>query len=62
VVVAAYRMAVQGWSKEAAVREMFDGGFGYHAMWRNIPRYLAQLDATRLMMAAPWRSVRFDGC
>ncbi|HEX7917405.1 hypothetical protein [Rudaea sp.] len=39
VVCAAYRMVVQGWSKADARAEMFDGGFGYHAVWRNIPAY-----------------------
>ncbi|QNK75139.1 dual specificity protein phosphatase family protein [Variovorax sp. PAMC28562] len=44
VVAAVYRMALQGWSKDAARHEMLRGGFGYHTLWRNIPRYLEQLD------------------
>ena len=31
--VAAYRVVVQGWSKEAAIREMRDGPFGFHLIW-----------------------------
>lgn len=46
VVAAAYRMALQGWSKDAARHEMFRGGYGYHALWRNIPSYLARFDPT----------------
>ncbi|MEB0057761.1 dual specificity protein phosphatase family protein [Variovorax sp. LG9.2] len=44
VVAAVYRMVVQGWTKDAARHEMFRGGYGYHTLWRNIPRYLEQLD------------------
>jgi protein tyrosine/serine phosphatase len=38
--VAMYRMVVQGWKREEAIREMKGGGFGYHDIWSNIPRYL----------------------
>jgi len=52
VVAALYRMVVQGWDKPAAMREMFDGGFGYHTVWRNIPAFLEQVepDAIRAAM------------
>ena len=51
VVSAVYRMAVQGWSKEAAREEMFKGGYGYHTLWRNIPRYLDRLDPAAMRLA-----------
>ncbi|WP_347260848.1 tyrosine-protein phosphatase [Rudaea sp.] len=44
VVCAAYRMVVEGWDKADARAEMFDGGFGYHAVWRNIPAYIDRFD------------------
>lgn len=44
VIAAVYRMALQGWDKDAARHEMFRGGFGYHTLWRNIPSYLARVD------------------
>lgn len=44
VVSALYRMVVQGWDKDAARQEMLRGGFGYHTMWRNIPKYLEEVD------------------
>ena len=44
VVCAAYRMVVEGWGKAEARAEMFDGGFGYHAVWRNIPAYIDRFD------------------
>ncbi|HEX7637520.1 MAG TPA: tyrosine-protein phosphatase, partial [Burkholderiaceae bacterium] len=43
VVSALYRMVVQGWGKDEARREMLQGGFGYHTMWRNIPAYLERV-------------------
>ncbi len=41
---AVYRMVVQGWTKEEALREMQDGGFGYHAIWKNLPPWISKLD------------------
>nr|WP_213952714.1 MULTISPECIES: tyrosine-protein phosphatase [unclassified Variovorax] len=54
VVIALYRMVVQGWSKDAARHEMFRGGYGYHTLWRNIPRYLERVnvEAMRKALAA----------
>lgn len=46
--VAMYRMVEQGWSAQDAIREMKEGGFGFHAIWQNIPRYLQQADAAYL--------------
>ncbi|MBU1238155.1 dual specificity protein phosphatase family protein [Myxococcota bacterium] len=43
VMVAVYRVAVQGWSKKEAIREMKKGGYGYHRIWRNLPRFLKKL-------------------
>jgi len=51
IVSALYRMAVQGWDKEAARLEMLQGGFGYHTMWRNIPAYLDQVDPVAIAHA-----------
>lgn len=49
---AVYRVAVQGWSKPAAIREMTQGGYGYHAVWRNLVEYLEQLDVDRIKREA----------
>ncbi|CAN5893599.1 hypothetical protein BH11PSE13_BH11PSE13_35040 [soil metagenome] len=51
VVAAVYRMAMQGWTKDAARHEMFRGGFGYHTLWRNIPSYLGRVDAETMRAA-----------
>jgi len=50
--VAVYRAAVQGWTKEAALREMTEGGFGYHRVWRDLPRWFRKLDLNRLRKEA----------
>jgi protein tyrosine phosphatase (PTP) superfamily phosphohydrolase (DUF442 family) len=41
---AIYRVAVEGWSKEEAVREMTQGGFNFHEVWTNLPPWIADLD------------------
>jgi protein tyrosine phosphatase (PTP) superfamily phosphohydrolase (DUF442 family) len=41
---AVYRMAVQGWTKEAAIREMVEGGFGFHRVWGNLIAWVEKLD------------------
>jgi protein tyrosine/serine phosphatase len=41
---AIYRVAVQGWTKNQAIREMTDGGFGFHEVWVNLPPWIRDLD------------------
>jgi hypothetical protein len=47
--VALYRVVVQGWSKEDAVREMNEGGYHHSSLWRNLDRYVlaANVEALR---------------
>ena len=45
--VAAYRVIVQGWSKDAAIREMRDGPFGFHWIWQGLPRFIERMDVAR---------------
>ncbi len=56
---AIYRIAVQGWSKEEAVREMTGGGYGFHPMWQNLKDFIGALDidAVKREVAAqgPWK-------
>lgn len=42
--IAVYRIAVLGWTKEEAIREMTEGGFGFHTTWENLPRWVRKLD------------------
>lgn len=55
LMTAMFRIVEQGWSKEAAIREMVAGGYGYHHMWRNIVRYIEQVDVERIRARLAWK-------
>ncbi|MBP1622969.1 MAG: protein tyrosine phosphatase [Acidobacteria bacterium] len=42
--VALYRIVVQGWTKDAALEEMVEGGYGFHGVWSNLVHYVSRLD------------------
>lgn len=44
IMIALYRVAVQGWSKDDAVREMTEGAFGFNEIWTNLPDWVRNLD------------------
>ena len=46
--VAVYRIVVQGWTKRAAIDEMTGGGYGFHAIWTNLPPWIEKLDIAAL--------------
>lgn len=48
MMVAMYRMVEQGWSREAAVDEMMNGGYGFHTVWDNITDYMKSVDVERV--------------
>ena len=48
LIAALYRILVQGWTREAALKELVEGGYRFHSMWANIPRYLTSVDLTAL--------------
>lgn len=35
-----YRILYQGWSKEQAIDELQNGGFGFHPIFMNIPNFI----------------------
>ena len=37
---ALYRILRQDWKVEDAIAEMKDGGYGYHSVWFNLPRFI----------------------
>lgn len=43
-VVAMYRIVFQNWSKAQALEELVSGGYGYHAVYANIPKYIEKVD------------------
>jgi hypothetical protein len=57
--VAVYRIAIQGWSKEAAIQEMTQGGYGFHPLWKNLTEYLMNLRVdslkAELQNQGPWQ-------
>ena len=48
VMSAMYRIVVQGWTKDEAIREMVDGGYGFHPVWSNIIRYVKNADVEKI--------------
>ena len=49
---ALYRVIVQGWTKQDAIREMTDGGFGFHAVWQNLIKWINGVDIERIKKQA----------
>ena len=52
VMTAVYRMAIQGWSKEKSIREMTEGGYGFHSVWQNLIDYVEDLDIDQVKARA----------
>ena len=40
---AIYRIVVDGWTKEQAIKEMTEGGFGFHPLWKNLIEFINDL-------------------
>jgi protein tyrosine/serine phosphatase len=41
---AIYRIAIDGWSKDEALKEMTKGDFGFHPVWTNLIHFIKRLD------------------
>jgi protein tyrosine/serine phosphatase len=52
VMSAVYRIVIQGWSKEEAIKEMTEGGYGFHSVWQNLIDYVEELDVERIKTEA----------
>jgi len=50
--VAIYRILVQGWSEEDALKEMTEGGFNFHEIWVNILPWIKGLDLEKIRREA----------
>jgi protein tyrosine/serine phosphatase len=48
---AMYRIVEQGWTKDEAIEEMVDGGYGFHPFWSNIIKYIRNVDVKKIKMA-----------
>jgi protein tyrosine phosphatase (PTP) superfamily phosphohydrolase (DUF442 family) len=49
---AIYRVAVQGWAKEEALKEMTEGEFGFHGIWQDLIQWIDALDVERIKKRA----------
>jgi protein tyrosine/serine phosphatase len=54
---AVYRVAVCGWTKEEAIQEMTQGGFGHHTIWTNLVKFIEDLDIDAVKKEAGIESV-----
>jgi protein tyrosine/serine phosphatase len=45
---AIYRIAVEGWTKPQAIDEMTKGGYGFHSVWTNLPKFIEKLDVKKV--------------
>ncbi|MDB6076591.1 MAG: putative protein serine/threonine/tyrosine phosphatase [Akkermansiaceae bacterium] len=41
-ICAIYRVRVQGWTVDEALREMTGGGYNYHPIWSNLPTWVRE--------------------
>ncbi|NHQ88893.1 dual specificity protein phosphatase family protein [Janthinobacterium lividum] len=48
MMAAMYRMLYQGWPREKAIDELKNGGYGYHAVWKNIESYLKRVNVDEI--------------
>jgi protein tyrosine/serine phosphatase len=53
--VASYRIVVQGWTKEEAIREMVSGGYGFHGIWQDLLQWInrVNIDEIKRKMKLP---------
>ena len=49
---AAYSVVVDGWTKQQANDEMTHGGFGFHSVWKNLPKLIKNLDVDKVKAVA----------
>jgi protein tyrosine/serine phosphatase len=52
MICAVYRIVYCGWTKEAAIQEMTEGGFHFNRNWQNLVNYINNLDVEALKKRA----------
>lgn len=52
VMIALYRITVCGWTREEAIKEMTEGGFGFHKVWTNLVKFVEKLDVDKIKKKA----------
>ncbi len=48
VMIAMFRVLERGWTKEDAIQEMVNGGYGFHWIWFGIVGYVKHADVERI--------------
>lgn len=48
LMLAVYRIVLQGWRNDAAYDEMVNGGYGFHTIYKDIQTYVRAVDAKAL--------------
>jgi protein tyrosine/serine phosphatase len=51
LICAMHRIVNQGWTKEKAIDELKNGGYGFHAVWKNIPKFIEKADVEKIKKA-----------
>jgi protein tyrosine phosphatase (PTP) superfamily phosphohydrolase (DUF442 family) len=49
---AMYRVVVCNWTKQDAIQEMKDGGFGFNPLWKNLATFIEKADVDELKQEA----------
>jgi|WetSurMetagenome_2_1015567.scaffolds.fasta_scaffold541962_1 protein tyrosine/serine phosphatase len=52
MVCAMYRIVVCGWTRQEAIREMREGGFGFNSAWKNLVNYVEKADLEKIKRRA----------
>jgi protein tyrosine/serine phosphatase len=52
MMTALYRIVVEGWTKDDAISEMTEGGYGFHSIWQDLVDYVREVDVERLRTEA----------
>ena len=48
LIVALWRVLYESWTRQQAIDELIEGGYGFHPIWGNIPRYLRRVNLNDL--------------
>ena len=48
LIIAMYRIVFQNYTKEQAIKEMTEGGFGFHKIYKNIIGYIQQVNVEKI--------------
>jgi tyrosine-protein phosphatase SIW14 len=52
LMIAMYRIVLQGWRNDDAYEEMVNGGYGFHTIYKDIQTYVRAVDAKALRQKA----------